>query len=209
MAAAAASAERGVYLGQDRLITESLDSTISTEEEDVALHFLKSILKSVEQIKKTHEDTETDENAENTEQNIQQTTTEIAEMSLAQKYSELQQNSQALQDEVRRLRERVNSASLNQPSAPQVVPPAAVNRLPEVTIRKDFKICGQIGERGQKDRLSYTNLVHQIDRGLSRGHSEAEVVEVVIKSISPGLSIRNMLEIKSDLTLTQLKTILK
>lgn len=185
-----------------RLITESLDSTISTEEEDVALYFLKSILKSVEQIKETDEDTETDENAENTEQDIQQTTTEI---SLAEKYSQLQKNSQALQDEVRRLSERVKSASLNQPSVPQVVPPAAVNRPPEVTIRKDFKICGQIGERGQKGRLSYTNLMHQIDRGLSRGHSEAEVVEAMVKSISPGLSIRDMLEIKSDLTLTILK----
>ncbi|TWW74006.1 Retrovirus-related Pol polyprotein from transposon 297 [Takifugu flavidus] len=187
-------------------IIESLDSTINTEEEDVALYFLKNILKSVEQIKETDEDTETDENAENTEQDIQQMATE---MSLAEKYSQLQKNSQALQDEVRRLSERVNSASPNLPPAPQVVPPAAVNRLPEVTIRKDFKICGQIGERGQKDRLSYTNLMHQIDRGLSRGHSEAEVVEAVVKSISPGLAIRDMLEIKSDLTLTQLKTILK
>lgn len=34
-------------------------------------------------------------------------------------------------------------------------------------------------------------------------------MEAGIKSISPGLSIRDMLEIKSDLTLTQLKTILK
>lgn len=121
------------------IITESLDSTISTEDEDVALYFLKSILKSVEQIKETDEDTETVENAENTEQDIQQMTTEIAEMSLAEKYSQLQQNSQALQD-VRRLRERVNSASLNQPSAPRVVPPAAVNRLPEVIIRKIIRV---------------------------------------------------------------------
>lgn len=51
--------------------------------------------------------------------------------------------------------------------------------------------------------------MHQIDRGLSKGHSEAEVMEAVIKSISPRLSIRDMLEIKSDLTLTQLKAILK
>lgn len=47
-------------------ITESLDGIISPEEEDVAFYFLKNILKSVEQIKETDEDTETDENAENT-----------------------------------------------------------------------------------------------------------------------------------------------
>lgn len=74
--------------------------------------------------------------------------------------------------------------------------------MPPVTSDED-------GEKGQKDRLSYTNLMHQIDRGLSRGHSEAEVVEAVIKSNSPGLSIRDMLEIKSDLTLPKLKAILK
>lgn len=45
--------------------------------------------------------------------------------------------------------------------------------------------------------------------GLSKGHSEAEIMEAVIKSISPGLSIRDMLEIKNDLTLSQVKIILK
>lgn len=80
---------------------------------------------------------------------------------------------------------------------------------PEVTVRRDFKVCGQIGESGQKDKLSFTNLMHQVDKGLRRGHSEAEIIEAVIKAISPGLSLRNMLEIKRDLTLSQLKTILK
>ncbi|KAK0136610.1 hypothetical protein N1851_023455 [Merluccius polli] len=97
-------------------------------------------------------------------------------MSLAEKYSQLQLSSQALQDEVRWLSERLNSASPSQVSVTQNVMPTTVNRLPEVTIRRDFKICGQIGEKGQKDKLSYTNLMHQIDRGLMRGHSEAEVI---------------------------------
>lgn len=50
--------------------------------------------------------------------------------------------------------------------------------------------------------------MHQIDMGLRKGHSEAEITEAVVKAISPGLSIRDMLEIKRDLTLPQLKTIL-
>jgi len=78
-----------------------------------------------------------------------------------------------------------------------------------MTIRREFKISGQIGEKGQKDKLSHTNLMYQIARGLNRGHSEAEVVEAVVKSISPGLSLRDMLEIKQNLTLPQLKSILK
>lgn len=70
-----------------------------------------------------------------------------------------------------------------------------------MTIRREFKINGQIGERGQKDKLSYSNLIHQIDMGLRKNHSEAEIIEAVIRAISPGLNLRDMLEIKSDLTL--------
>lgn len=81
--------------------------------------------------------------------------------------------------------------------------------LPEVVLRREFKIMGQIGEGGQKDRLSYTSLVHQIDSGLRKGHSEQEVIEAVTRAVSPGLHLRHMLEIKSNLTVPTLKTILK
>lgn len=44
--------------------------------------------------------------------------------------------------------------------------------------------------------------MHHIDKGLSKGDSEAEIMEAVIKL---GLSIRNMVEIQRDLALPQLK----
>ena len=59
------------------------------------------------------------------------------------------------------------------------------------------------------DKLSYNNLVHQIESGLRKGHGESDVIEAVIRAISPGLKLRDMLEIKHDLTLPQLKRILK
>lgn len=180
-------------------ITKFIDKVIDEEEEDVAMHHLKTMLKKLEQITTDTENSEID--TENTALISQKTHEEV---NLAEKYSQLQLNSQALQDEVRRLSERMNSALSSQVSAP-----LNVNRFPEVTMRREFKISGQIGEKGQKDKLSYRNLMHQIDRGLSKGHSEAEIMEAVIKSISPGLSIRDMLEIKNDLTLSQVKTILK
>lgn len=34
--------------------------------------------------------------------------------------------------------------------------------LPEVTLRLEFRICGQIGEAGQREKLSYTSLINQI-----------------------------------------------
>lgn len=183
-----------------RLISESMDSVIDNEEEDVAKCYLQTMLKSVEQITQAIDSTEKTSTAQSSQ-------TAAEGVSIAEKNVQHQLTSQTLQDEVKRLSERVTSASVTPESTSQTVTP--VNRLPEVTIRRDFKICGQIGEKGQKDRLSYTNLMHQIERGLNKGHSEAEVVEAVIKAISPGLSIRDMLEIKRDLTLSQLKTILK
>lgn len=172
-------------------ITQSIHSVINDEEQDVATQRFKTMLKLMKQITENTGNTDNEENTESTTQTSQKT---AEEMSLAEKYSQLQLNSQDLQDEVRRLSERMNSASSSQTTAPQNVMPTAVNQLPEVTIRRQFKICGQIGEKGQKNRLSYTNLMHQIDRGLSKGHSEAEVIEAVIKSICPSLRLRDMLE---------------
>lgn len=81
--------------------------------------------------------------------------------------------------------------------------------LPEVTLRREFKICGQIGESGQRDKLSYLSLVRQIEIGAEKGHAESEITEAVIRAVSPGLPIRDMLEIKRGLTLSSLLTILR
>lgn len=85
----------------------------------------------------------------------------------------------------------------------------ALTRLPEVTLRREFRIIGQIGEAGQKDKLSYTSLINQIESGQRKGHGEAEIIEAVTRAVSPGLHLREMLEIKRGLTLHTLKTILK
>ncbi|CAI5640554.1 unnamed protein product [Oreochromis niloticus] len=189
-----------------KLITESMDKVINDEEQDVALYYLKKMLESVDPAIGGTRNTESGGNTTSSPQGTQETREEV---NLAERYAQLQRNSEALQEEIRRLSERVERTPPSQPTTPQHVFPVAANRLSEVTIRREFKICGQIGEKGQKDRLSYTNLMHQIDRGLNKGHSEAEVIEAVVKSVSPGLSLRDMLEIKRDLTLPQLKAILK
>ena len=94
-------------------------------------------------------------------------------------------------------------------TAASYIPNLPLARAPEVTIRREFRICGQIGEGGQRDKLSYNNLLHQIESGLRKGHGESDVIEAVIRAISPDLKLRDMLEIKHDLTLPQLKIILK
>jgi len=76
-------------------------------------------------------------------------------------------------------------------------------------MRREFKICGQTGEGGQRDRLSYLSLVCQIELRIDKGHTQTEVVEAAIRAVSPGLPLRDMLEIKHGLTLSSLFTILK
>lgn len=74
---------------------------------------------------------------------------------------------------------------------------------------KDFKIAGQIGEPGQKDKLTFSSLARQIEHGLSKGFPELEIVDAVIRAISPGMQLRSYLEGKTNLTLPTLRRILR
>ncbi|KAI4889360.1 hypothetical protein NFI96_010288 [Prochilodus magdalenae] len=74
---------------------------------------------------------------------------------------------------------------------------------------KDFKISGQIGEPGQKDRLTFSTLARQIESGLTRGYCEPEIVDAVIRAIVPGLQLQSYLEGKTDLILPTLRRILR
>lgn len=74
---------------------------------------------------------------------------------------------------------------------------------------RDFKISGQIGDPGQKDRLTFSSLARQIEHGLSKGFPELEIVDAVIRAISPGMQLRSYLEGKANLTLPTLRRILR
>lgn len=75
--------------------------------------------------------------------------------------------------------------------------------------RKEYKISGQIGELGQKDRLTFSSLARQMENGLSKGYPDLEIVDAVIRAIVPGLQLRSYLEGKNDLTLPTLRRILR
>lgn len=86
-----------------------------------------------------------------------------------------------------------------------------IEQNPAVSISKfkrDFKISGQIGDASQKDRLSFSSLVHQIENGLKNDYTEDEIKEAVIKAINPALSLRSYLESKADLTAAKLRRIM-
>lgn len=74
---------------------------------------------------------------------------------------------------------------------------------------REFKISGQIGEPGQKDKLRFSSLAHQIEQGIIKGFPKSEIVDAVVKDIAPGLQLCSYLEGKSDLTLPTLRRILR
>ena len=76
-------------------------------------------------------------------------------------------------------------------------------------LKRAFKILGQIGEAGQQDKLTYVALIHQIDLGLTKGYKESEVVEAVIKAISPHSTLRNYVLTLPDRSLAKLHKILR
>lgn len=90
----------------------------------------------------------------------------------------------------------------------QPLPPSAQSHAGSYW-RKDFKISGQIGEPGQRDKLTFSSLAHQIENGLSRGYPEIEITDAVIRAISPGSQLRSYLEGKAHLSLPTLRRILR
>ena len=76
-------------------------------------------------------------------------------------------------------------------------------------MRCQFKIIGQVGEPNQKDKLSYTSLVRQIEAGVDQGFTEKEIRESAIRAISPRRVLRSYLETYRDLTLNRLRKIIR
>ena len=81
--------------------------------------------------------------------------------------------------------------------------------LASSALRRQFKINGQIGEHEQKDKLSYTSLVRQISAGVEQQYTEREIVDGIIRAITPGMVLRSYLESHKDLSLERLKKILR
>ncbi|CAB4034365.1 Transposon Ty3-G Gag-Pol poly [Paramuricea clavata] len=75
--------------------------------------------------------------------------------------------------------------------------------------RRELKIVGMVGPESQKDRLSFVSLTRQVESGKSKGYTESEVIEAVIRAICPTLKLRSYVETMEGLTLKKLLQILK
>ncbi|XP_044227629.1 uncharacterized protein LOC122996129 [Thunnus albacares] len=100
--------------------------------------------------------------------------------------------------------------SMNLPLSSSIPVKNMASALPNGSMwHKEFKISGQIGEPGQKDRLTFSSLARQIENGLSKGYPDSEITDAVIRAITPGLQLRSYLEGKENLTLPALRRILR
>ena len=75
--------------------------------------------------------------------------------------------------------------------------------------KRELKITGQIGEPGQKDKLSFVSLARKIKGALQKGYKPLDVVDAVVRSISPGMRLRSFLEGLESLTLLRLRRIVR
>ena len=61
-------------------------------------------------------------------------------------------------------------------------------------LQKDFKIKSQISEVGQRDKISYVILIQQISEAKSLSYNEEDIINSVIRAMTPSLTLRNVLE---------------
>ena len=69
---------------------------------------------------------------------------------------------------------------------------------------KDFKINGTVGDPGEKGKLTYGSLLHQVNSGVARNFDETEIIDAVIRAITPGNATRIYLEGRRDLTVNKM-----
>ncbi|PIK36520.1 hypothetical protein BSL78_26646 [Apostichopus japonicus] len=81
--------------------------------------------------------------------------------------------------------------------------PSTVGNIPW---KREFKISGQTGEPGQ---INFTSLARQIESGSRKGFSTDEIIDGVLRAVVPDSRLRNYLEGRADITLPELRRILR
>ena len=76
-------------------------------------------------------------------------------------------------------------------------------------LKRELRITGTISAPGQKDQVSFISLNRQIEAALAKGYTVREIVDAVIRSISPILPLRSYLEAISEINLPTLCRIIR
>lgn len=184
-----AGTNRGNIIGKTRnalvsLIIQYVERDELSELEDEGMSELLSIvdmIKTLQEASKSNTSGKVNEEQEKLKRELQ-----VLKPMVQQKETEMQEQ----------VNRTIKSIVTNE-TVPVHTAPVHANSPPW---RKDYKISGQIGEPGKKDRLTFSSLARQIENGLSKGYPESEIVAAVIRA---------NLEGKSDLSLPTLRRILR
>ena len=165
---------------------------------------LGSLLEKMQSVLNGKSTTQSDENTKVQEKN----TEELRQ--LQNQYENLLGEQKALKDKITAIQSKAETVeSTMSKSLKQHDDQQSVYDLKTSMLGREFKIQGQIGEPGQKDKLAYQSLISQIEIGLGKGSTEEEVTNAVVRSIQAGLQLRSYLESLGSLTLARLRKILR
>ena len=146
--------------------------------------------------------------------------TEKEMLALEQQYAELklkrEQEMKEIESKLAELKKKMPQTTTKEAHTSDEIQITDSGKTKEMTfdigssvLRREFKISGQIGEPGQTDKLTFVSLTHQIDSGLKRGYKERDLVDAIIRSISPHSSLRSYVETLPALSLAKLRKILR
>ena len=76
-------------------------------------------------------------------------------------------------------------------------------------LKKDFKIRGTIGAVGKPGMITFLSLACQINTAVRKEYPEVDICEEVIRSMSPDLPLRSVLEGKEVVSLASLRRFLR
>ncbi len=77
--------------------------------------------------------------------------------------------------------------------------------VPAASNKKELKIHGSIGKQG----ISFINIIRQMDSAECRGYLVTEIIDAIIRAISPTEPLRGYIEGKTGLTLPLLRKLLR
>ena len=140
---------------------------------------------------------------EKSEQELKQLKTQYEKLLVKQEKLKDQINTVQTQNETAE-NISITSESVTQQDKPQ----STFLNMKTSMLRREFKIQGQIGEPGHKDKLAYQSLISQIEIGLQKGYTEEEITHAVVRAVQAGLQLRSYLEGINGLTLARLRKIL-
>ena len=86
---------------------------------------------------------------------------------------------------------------------------AALELASAVIGKKEFKIQGHIGKPGQQDKLTFSSLARQIEDAIEKKIPVREIINAVTRAVAYSIPLRGYLEGRADLTLPQLRKILR